>query len=154
MEPATKQRFRIGFTGSRKGMTGDQQAALAKELRELQDKHREEDVEAHHGDAVGADAQFHAICQGLRIPIIVFPSKDQRDRAFCTGAKAEHPPQKFREQSEAIVRFCDLLIAAPDGFRERLRGSGTWMTVRIARKAQKTCVFCYPDGVLEIEIED
>jgi len=128
MQHAKKRRFRIGFTGSRKGMTTNQQAAFAEELRELLAEHQGEDVEAHHGDAVGADSQFHSVCQDLRIPIIILPSNDPKDRAYCGRAKAERPARRFREQSQAIVRFCDILIAAPDGFAEGLRGSGTWMT--------------------------
>lgn len=149
-----KSYFHIGFTGSRKGMTDDQQTALRQELRDLLDEHQGEDLDAHHGDANGGDTQFHAICQELNIPVVLHPSEDQKDRAFCQGAKAELPPRKFRQQSESIVNSSDILIAAPDGFQERPRGSGTWMTVRIARKAAKTCVLCYPDGVRETEVED
>jgi len=114
-------------------MTTHQQAALAEELRELLAEHHGAEFEAHHGDAVGADSQFHSICQDLHIPIIIFPSKDPKDRAYCGGAKAERPARRFREQSQAIVRFCDILIAAPDGFAERLRGSETWMTTGITK---------------------
>jgi hypothetical protein len=134
-------------------MTADQQATLTKELREMLAEHRDEEFLGHHGDAKGADAQFHAICQNLGISLVIHPSRDQKDRAFCQGAMAEQPPAEFRQQSEAIVSATEILIATPDGFREKLR-SGTWMTVRVARKAQKTIVFCYPDGVRETEIED
>lgn len=149
-----RQRFRIGFTGSRKGMTADQQTAIREELRELMSEHLDDEVEAHHGDSVGADAQFHTICRDLGIAIIVHPSIDQKDRAFCEGAKSEHPPREFRDQSDSIVRLCEILIAVPDGFREKVRGSGTWMTVRRAMTAKKTIVLCYPDGSRETEVED
>jgi len=149
-----KQHFRLGFTGSRKGMTDDQESALRQELRDLLDEYGTEALEAHHGDAIGADSQFHTICQELNIPVVIHPSKDQKDRAFCEGARAERLPQKFRQQSESIVNSSDVLIAAPDGFHERLRGSGTWMTVRIARTAEKTRVICFPDGKRETEVED
>lgn len=146
--------FLLGFTGSRTGMTDDQQAAVRQELQKVLDEHQSEALEAHHGDAIGADTQFHAICQEVNIPVVIHPSQDQKDRAFCEGAKAERPPQNFRQQSESIVNSSDILIAAPNGFREQLRGSGTWMTVRIARKAEKTCVICFPDGARKTEVED
>ena len=124
------------------------------QLRELVEEHRNEVLEAHHGDSVGADAQFHAACQELGIPVVIHPSKDQKDRAHCQGAKVTHPPVEFAEQSVSIVHLCQFLLAAPNGFREKRRGSGTWMTVRAARKAQKTIVFCYPDGSRETEVEE
>ena len=135
-------------------MTADQQTALREELRELLDVHQNDDVEAHHGDSIGADAEFHAICQELGITIVIHHSRDQRERAFCQGAKVEYPPEEFSEQSQSIVSVCEILIAAPDGFREKVRGSGTWMTVRKGRKAEKTVVFCYPDGHRETEVEE
>ncbi len=154
MAEPIKRRFRIGFTGSRKGLTTDQQEALRQQLRELLEEHREEEIEGHHGDAIGADAQFHALCQELSVPVVIHPSRNQSERAFCPGAKVTHPAREFRDQSEAIVNVCQVLIAAPDGFKERVRGSGTWMTVRAARRAEKTIVFCYPDGTRETEVED
>jgi hypothetical protein len=149
-----KQHFRLGFTGSRKGMTDDQESALRQELRDLLDEHGTEALEAHHGDAIGADTQFHTICQELNIPVVIHPSKDQKDRAFCEGAKAERPPQKFRQQSESIVNSSDVLIAAPDGFHERFRGSGTWMTVRIARKAARRIILFFLDGTPQTEVPE
>ena len=109
---------------------------MCKELCELLEERRAEDVEAHHGDSVGADAQFHAVCQQLGIPVVIHPSRDQSDRAHCLGAKVTHTPVEFAEQSAAIVNLCQIFIAAPDGFKERWRRSGTWMTIRAARKAE------------------
>lgn len=154
MQQPQKRRFRIGFTGSRKGLTADHQEAVRRQLTELIEEHRDDELEAHHGDAIGADAQFHAACQQLEIPVVIHPSKDHKDRAYCPGAKVTHPPVEFANQSAAIVNLCQILIAAPDGFKERWRGSGTWMTIRAARKAEKTIVLCYPDGVRETKVEE
>lgn len=148
---APSQPFRIGFTGSRKGMTESQTAAIHNQIQELNRKHTEERLEAHHGDALGADTQFHAICQEVGVAVVIHPSVDTTDRAFNEGAREERPPQKFRQQSRSIVDSCDVLLAAPDGLKERLRGSGTWMTVRVARKAKRSIVLCFPDGNCHID---
>lgn len=146
---APGQLFRIGFTGSRKGMTETQEAAIGNLIQEWIQEHTEECLEAHHGDSVGADTQFHAICQEAGIAVVIHPSVDTADRAFNEAAREDRPPQKFKQQSLAIVRSCDVLLAAPDGWKEKLRGSGTWMTVRVARKSSKRIVVCFPDGNCE-----
>ena len=48
----------IGFTGSRKGMTGEQAAVVMRLLLSA--------TEGHHGDCVGADEQFHEMCMAQR----------------------------------------------------------------------------------------
>ena len=45
--------MKLGFTGTRRGMTSDQQIRVTLLVAELGPK------EAHHGDCVGADAEFH-----------------------------------------------------------------------------------------------
>jgi len=47
-----------------------------------------------------------------------------------------------------FVNECDVLIAAPGEFVERKRGSGTWGTVRYARKLGRPLVIIWPDGVV------
>lgn len=154
MPHAEKTRFRIGFTGSRKGMTEDQQEAIRLQLSELIEEHPDEELQAHHGDAIGSDAQFHAACQRLKLPVVIHPSTDQKERAFCEGAKVTNEPVEFAEQTSALVNLCQILLAAPDGFKERWRGSGTWMTIRAARKSGMTIVICYPNGTRETEAEE
>jgi len=154
MAQAEKTRFRIGFTGSRKGMTEDQQEAVRLQLKELVEEHSDKQLQAHHGDAIGADAQFHVACQQLKLPVVIHPSTDEKDRAFCEGAHVTNLPVEFAEQTSAIVNLCQILLAAPDGYKEKKRGSGTWMTIRAARKAEKTIVLCYPDGSRETEEEE
>lgn len=132
-------------------MTENQIAAVHNQIQASIREHTEARLEAHHGDALGADTQFHAICQEVSVAVVIHPSLDTTDRAFNEGAQEERPPQKFRQQSRSIVDSCDVLLAVPDGFKERLRGSGTWMTVRVARKAEKHIILCFPDGNCEID---
>jgi hypothetical protein len=148
------RRFRIGFTGTRKELTPQQHEALERELCDLKQRYADKQLQAHHGDTIGADAAFHRMCQQLQIEVVIHLATDQSDRAYCQGAMDTLAPVDFSDQSDAIVKCTQLLVAAPDGFKEKVRGSGTWMTVRRARKAQRSIVFIYPDGVRVAEIED
>ena len=65
------QLLRIGFTGTRKGMTDIQEAAIVECIQEMLGERGLEKLEAHHGDALGADTQFHSICRGLGIAVVM-----------------------------------------------------------------------------------
>jgi len=121
-----------GFTGSRRGLTIGQVLLLENALISC------EATELHHGDCVGADAQVHKIAKGLDLLVCIHPPKNDRYRAFCQGAGAMHPVRSYLRRNRDIVDACDVLIAAPDG-PERLR-SGTWATIRYARKRGKRVI--------------
>jgi hypothetical protein len=122
----------IGFTGTREGMTDDQDRRLGGIILKLKDV-----TEAHHGDCIGGDAEFHEICQFFKIPIIIHPPTNDKLRAFCKGAARVEEPQPYLTRNIIIVNTCDLLLAAPKEDSEPLpsRGQGTWSTIRYARKA-------------------
>ena len=70
----------VGFTGSYLGMTKAQRPKVFKWLMTNATKI----TEAHHGDCIGADAVFHAMCAQLGIPIIYVHPPDNADkRAWC-----------------------------------------------------------------------
>jgi hypothetical protein len=97
---------RVGFTGTSRGMTEAQRGAAAA-LRELGDV-----AEAHHGDCVGADAEFHALCQNLGIPVVIHPPSDPKKRAHCQGGQVL-PERPYLDRNRAIVDAGDVLLAAP-----------------------------------------
>jgi len=117
----------IGFTGTRHGMTKPQQATLAGLLRDREG-------EFHHGDAIGADQEAAqlAYVYGYR----VVPHRP-------TGHRSEDYLARNREIVNAVAE----LYAAPYGDQEELR-SGTWATVRYARKAWLPVTIIWPDGTL------
>lgn len=117
----------IGFTGTSKGMSVGQRAALERELRGRT-------FTFHHGDCVGADAQAHDIAKAAGGSIVIHPPTDSKARAYCVGGRVL-PPYPYLERNHHIVDACDVLIAAPRG-AEVLR-SGTWATVRYAQKIGK-----------------
>lgn len=135
----------IGFTGTQQGLTILQFAALERLVIAVAGE-VDFDVTPHHGDCIGADQAFHTICedrrQCLRIPII-HPPLSTYKRAFCPGRVL--PPRPYLERNRDIVDQSDWLIAAPDSDKERVR-SGTWSTVRYARKQLHHIIFVYPDG--------
>lgn len=135
----------IGFTGTQQDITPKQSAALL----ELLEQYAPET--AHHGDCIGADAAFHAIClaRGVKSVVIHPPDIDVK-RAFCQAAAPAtlvlfREPKPYLDRNHDIVDECELLLACPKGLKEERR-SGTWATVRYARKQGKPVVIVYPDG--------
>jgi hypothetical protein len=127
---------RIGFTGTAQGMSVHQLQQVELLLRTRSDLR-----EFHHGDCVGSDAQAHGIAFQLGVPtIVIHPPIDPKARAYChlgeqrplvqVVVQVEKP---YLDRNHDIVDSVDLLIATPYTDQEQLR-SGTWATVRYARK--------------------
>ena len=93
--------------------------------------------EAHHGDCIGADAQFHDVFRSYAKVMHAHPCTIEELRAHCV-ADVIHDPLPPLERNLVIVRSIDILIAAPAQDNEIKRGSGTWATIRYARKAGLT----------------
>lgn len=132
----------VGFTGTQVGMTLEQAAQIAARI--------EAAVEVgytsfHHGDCIGADAQAHAIAIRFKLPVHIHPPEDGRKRAFCKGAAVEHAPRPYLQRNHDIVDSVDILLATPRDSKEVLR-SGTWATIRYARKRGIIVVVVFPNG--------
>jgi len=133
----------VGFTGTRAGMTEAQKKVVARLLEE----HKPSEV--HHGDCIGADAQFHQIAGN--IPIVGHPASEVGEqRAFCLNFSRIHESKPPLERNRDIVTASDIMIATPKESREVLR-SGTWATIRYAFKANKQIYIILPDGTLIME---
>ena len=123
--------MRVGFTGTRNGMTHAQGNALLAILEEG-------NVILCHGDCVGADAEAHQIALKAGVPyIIIFPPIVDKHRAFCAASRDTivtiHPVDEYLARNKKIVDNSLLLVAAPSSLTEEVR-SGTWSTVRYARR--------------------
>lgn len=134
--------MRIGFTGTQRGMTVAQQTVVRRLSRSLVVD------EAHHGDCVGADADFDAIMRERGVPRHVHPPDDPKKRAFVRDFAVRYPTKPYLERNRAIVDDTDALIAAPKGATEEQR-SGTWATIRYARNAGKAVTIVWPNGSIE-----
>lgn len=126
----------LGFTGSRTGMNEFQMDAFCTRV-ELHLEHNDE-IEFHHGDCTGADAQAHELMRGFiltlgaSIKIIGHPGDLNRHRAFCEGFDIYKEPLDPLVRNRIIVDACKEIIATPNTKLEQRR-SGTWSTIRYAR---------------------
>lgn len=131
----------VGFTGTRDGMTDEQTKQLKRVLADLNSGC------FHHGDCLGADSEGHDIADALMYDTHVHPPVSGTHRAFRKGS-FEEPSLDYLARNKQIVNMTSLLIAAPSG-PEELR-SGTWSTIRYARKLSRPVVICWPDGTLDL----
>lgn len=123
--------MKIGFTGTRKGMTNHQVESLIVMLK----KNWHDGSEFHHGDCIGADFEANMIAIKHGYNIIIHPPINEKLRAFCSGDIILEP-KDYLTRNKDIVNMCDILIACPATFKEELR-SGTWSTIRYAMKMNK-----------------
>lgn len=137
--------MKLGFTGTRQGLTGSQRRQLQMYVAELRPDR------AHHGCAIGADREFHHTVrcwdEYCLARIIGHPCdiKGQSSTSDCDELRDEKPPL---ERNHDIVDECDHLIACPATEAEEWR-SGTWATVRYAKKQHKPLTIVYPSGRTE-----
>jgi hypothetical protein len=136
--------LKAGVTGPRGGMKDIQAEKSAEILNSVRPS------ELHHGDCIGCDARFHLIASLLGIKTVIHPPDKKEYRAFCAGNETR-PPAPYLLRDEQMVKEIDLLIATPDSFEEKVRGSGTWATVRKARKHGVPIIFIFPDGTVKTE---
>ncbi len=120
--------MKIGFTGTQTGLSPDQRGTLYVYAATCSIKD-----EFHHGDCIGADAEAHDIFGLMDVPIVIHPPVNEAKRAFRKGTVL--PAKDYLARNHDIVDACDVLIACPSG-KEKLR-SGTWATIRYARKIGK-----------------
>jgi len=124
----------LGFTGTRRGMTQPQREAVARVLRQ-RGMHRQ--ITFHHGGAFGADQGAAEIAYALGYEV-------------RTHLPAGRAPADYLARNHAIVDIADELLAAPAGMEEELR-SGTWATIRYARKERRMVTVVWPDGTISFD---
>ena len=129
MEP-----IKIGFTGNRYGLKPEQE----EQIKTILDKYS--NIIVSHGDCVGSDTEFHKLCILYKethinktIMIHIFPPNNSSLRAF-NQADLLMDEKPYLERNLNIIKNSSILIACPiDKNKEELR-SGTWSTIRQARK--------------------
>ena len=121
----------IGFTGTRQGMTEPQKALLLNLLQKYNT------TEVHHGDCIGADSQFHDLILDYfpTCKIVIHPPEKTKAQAFRTGELVVRLDTKdYLDRNHDIVDACEVLMACPKEPEHEVHRSGTWATVRYARK--------------------
>ena len=137
----------LGLTGRSSTMTEDQCREMCKRILLL--RKAGFDV-LHHGDCIGADAVAHRYAIRLGYRVVIHPPDNDRKRAFCatflgrfgihgrSGLVATCDAAPYLVRNQHIVNESDVLIAVTEGPEDRYPRSGTWATVRRARKAGLT----------------
>lgn len=136
----------VGVSGTTGGETPAQRATLRVLLQ------RSRITQVHHGEAMGIDEYAHRVIREMYqrdIRLIGHPPDDDSKRAFLDGYYEEREPAPYLVRDQHIVDEIDLLIACPSTAREILR-SGTWATIRYARKAGIMIIRVNPDGSTEL----
>ena len=132
--------MKVGFRGTREGMTDAQKEAFRQVLAEYRPD------EFHHGDFVGADAEAHAIVKTAypETRIVIHPPTKKTLRAFCRGDELR-PARGYIARNRELVRTCDMLVAAPRSMEDQ-QMSGTWAVIRYARIRSMTTVVLHPEA--------
>lgn len=135
----------VGFTGTQSGMTGAQQREVYLLLLDVLCA-----TDLHHGDCINADDQADQIAQELDIRRHLHIPTNGTRRARCIlreGLDVTYAPLPYLQRNRAIVDATEALIAAPKEMTETLR-SGTWATIRYARRQGKPLFIVWPDGTI------
>lgn len=145
---------KIGFTGTKKGVTTVQGTQLLSVLTHLVS---EGVSEARHGDCVGADSQFHSIVVGLKVPrVVIHPPTNPEYRYFCKEKNPAPdgveiislPEEPYLVRDHRMVDAVNFLIGCPLTLNEVL-WSGTWATLRYAQKINREYLIIFPDGSMQ-----
>lgn len=127
--------------------------------------------EFHHGCAEGADVEAHAVIAQRKISltdprinkdkslalwgsvsIIIHPSKTSKGLIHCRrGDPVVLDSKPPLERNKDIVNAIDVLVTTPRLHTEELR-SGTWATVRYARKMKRHIFIVWPNGKTTEEV--
>lgn len=135
----------LGFTG-----TSHAPGMAPRQLKTVRDLLYHVTV-LHLGDCVNADAQAHAEALELGIKTIGHPPDWSGRRAFCTYDEEWTPKPYLVRNLDIATCGVNGLIAAPKGWVEVPRGSGTWATIRYARKLHRKIWIVRPDGSFIVE---
>lgn len=130
----------VGFTGTSIGMNDTQARGVRNMLLEIIPN------VAHHGMCKGADANFHWIVRnmfGAFCRIEGHPPINKIN-ADMVPVDVMHPDKDYIVRDKDIVDAADVMLATP--FCPEIRRSGTWTTVRYARKREKPTIIFMPDG--------
>ena len=97
----------------------------------------------HHGGAIGADTILHELALQAGVRIELHPTRGCR----ITEADQIYPTLPPLERNRRIVEMGEHGLLAFPAAPEVVR-SGTWATIRYARKLQRRIMIVYPGGVV------
>lgn len=135
----------VGFTGTSEPVSLVQLEIVGRLLTAFRNASRGERVEFHHGDCVESDEHAARAAHEAGLWVVGHPPTNPYKRAFvqCDELRDEYP---YLIRNGHIVAESDVLVATPQQADEQVR-SGTWATVRRARKAGLPVVLVTPRDV-------
>lgn len=150
-------KLKIGVTGTRHGATKKQIAALEDLIL------RQTGFELHHGCCVGADDQSVSLANMCRfradkkfadgIKIVGYPPIITTYKSLTAIRLSDHtfPAKSYLARNRDIVVACDVLVGMPRTVKSEKQdlNSGTWYTIKAARKLKLPTMVVYPDGETE-----
>lgn len=138
----------FGFTGTSKGMTSLQAEMFAQLLALRGDRPGDK---FFHGLCVGADEQAHLIAAALGMKTIGAPGREvgdpMRSRVRCDVTFAV---RKELVRNRLIAGKSTLLFACPRNQEGEILRSGTWATVRYARREGTPVIVIRPNGAVDL----
>lgn len=133
----------VSFTGTRAGMTSEQHSEVAAWLEKF---YFSPDDEFHYGAAIGADDEAAILADQIGFQVVAHPAEE--GGAVPIGHVLPERPALKRNPD--IVDAGAVLLATPRlGCEERR--SGTWATIRYARRIGKDVTIIWPSGIVEGE---
>lgn len=136
--------MKLGITGTQHGMSRPQLSRMIELLMMV--KAESEIEEVHHGDCIGVDSEFIAMIRvGFPETYIVCHPPIIFTKRAMVASHITLDPKPYLERNKDIVDAVDLMFAAPRTMKEELR-SGTWATIRYARKQNRHTIIVWPDG--------
>lgn len=144
----------LGVTGSKRGPVSVEQAEAAHAILTHLDVNT-----VHHGDCEGVDAWAHDLAWAYGKNVVIHPPLNPAFRArrgFKPGTTIPQsrcvilPEKRYLDRNWDIADKCARLLTLPAEMEEQLR-SGTWATVRHARRLRKVILIVYPDGTVTTE---
>lgn len=142
----------IGFTGTQRGPSSDQLLAFRKLLGMLKPISG-----LHHGDCIGWDAAAHNVFDIKGKFIAIHPPSNKSKRANCVCKNANQmmfDPKEYLDRNHDIVDATDLLVACPGEEDGEVLRSGTWATVRYAKKNKSPIIVVRPSGRYQDKFTD
>ena len=137
--------IKIGFTGTREEeyLTKERFIKLAYAFKRLNEQYG--DIEFHHGCCEGADlmAAFLFRESFPTYKIIEHPPTDMKYAKLAEGDSnvEKRFAKPYLERNKEIVNASDVMIAWPKDMETEELRSGTWATVRYAKKKDKVVIF-------------
>lgn len=129
--------MKLGFTGSREGMSEKQKHLFLEYILHHQIE------EFHHGDCVGSDKEaFLIMKKNKTCKIIGHPPIKNNLRAYCASDYIM-TPKDYLTRDRDIVDMCDIIIGTP---KDNFGKGGTWYTLDYAISNKKQVLIIHRTG--------